>query len=313
VRPAARVGGIVMAVWLFLLPLRFVSSMAISAELIDPGGMTAKLWRIGLIVGTVLVGMHLALALACDGRLRYFFIPFLASVVLVWRILLGGYYAKCRDGVWEFIRLPRLWYYGWLGLRGFAGAFLWLVIPISLIALGRVYPLAGVPGVLLLIVVLMVLPFLQVQFAARNDLRAFLDVWGVIKRYFRAPWAFTFALTVTLAFALPLYLLKIEMIPREAAWLPSLVFIAFIFPARLVTGWAYACAEHRLERARPRSNGFFRIVTSLFFWATGALPVLPALGFYVLIVFFTQYTSWNGIWSLYEQHAFLLPVPFFGM
>jgi len=28
----------------------------------------------------------------------------------------------------------------------------------------------------------------------------------------------------------------------------------------------------------------------------------------VLIVFFTQYTSWNGIWGLYEQHASALPV-----
>jgi hypothetical protein len=35
-------------------------------------------------------------------------------------------------------------------------------------------------------------------------------------------------------------------------------------------------------------------------------------GFYVLIVFFTQFTSWTGVWSLYEQHAFLVPVPFFG-
>jgi hypothetical protein len=40
---------------------------------------------------------------------------------------------------------------------------------------------------------------------------------------------------------------------------------------------------------------------------------LPIEAFYVLIVFFTQYTSWNGVFSLYEQHAFLLPIPFFGM
>ena len=33
----------------------------------------------------------------------------------------------------------------------------------------------------------------------------------------------------------------------------------------------------------------------------------------VVIVFFTQYLSWSGVWSLYEQHAFLLPVPFVGM
>ena len=101
--------------------------------------------------------------------------------------------------------------------------------------------------------------------------------------------------------ALPLYLLKIEMVPREAAWLPGLVFIAFIYPSRLLTGWALARAK---RREAPR-HWFFR-------W-TGWLPLLPAAGFYVLVVYFTQFTSWNGIASLYEQHAFLLPVPFFGM
>jgi hypothetical protein len=29
-----------------------------------------------------------------------------------------------------------------------------------------------------------------------------------------------------------------------------------------------------------------------------------------VIVYFTQFTSWHGVASLYEQHAFLLPVPF---
>ena len=103
---------------------------------------------------------------------------------------------------------------------------------------------------------------------------------------------------MTLLFALPLYLLKIEMIPREAAWLPSLVFLVFIFPARLLTGWAYG---RTLRRTTPR-HWFFR-------W-TGRLSMLPVVGFYVLIVYFTQFLAWDGIWSLYEQHAFLLPVPF---
>jgi len=41
--------------------------------------------------------------------------------------------------------------------------------------------------------------------------------------------------------------------------------------------------------------------------------MLPTGLLYALIVFFTQYTAWQGIWSLYEQHAFLLPVPFLNM
>ena len=41
----------------------------------------------------------------------------------------------------------------------------------------------------------------------------------------------------------------------------------------------------------------------------GALAVSFA---YVFFVFLSQYTSWNGSWSLFEQHPFLVPVPFFG-
>ncbi len=101
-----------------------------------------------------------------------------------------------------------------------------------------------------------------------------------------------------LTFAIPLYLLKIEMIPRETAWLPSLVFLGFIFPARTLTGWAYARSG---RREQPR-HWFFRWTSRLGMFSTGLI--------YALIVYFTQFTAWQGIWSLYEQHAFMLPVPF---
>ena len=43
------------------------------------------------------------------------------------------------------------------------------------------------------------------------------------------------------------------------------------------------------------------------------LAFLPIVFVYVVVVYFTQYISWYGGLSLYEQHAFLLPVPFLGM
>jgi hypothetical protein len=144
-------------------------------------------------------------------------------------------------------------------------------------------------------------PFLQIRFASENRFQAFFELRAIRDRFRRAPWAFGFALLITLLFAVPLYLLKIEMIPREAAWLPSVLFLIFIFPARLFSGWAYGRAE---RRATPR-HWFFRWTSRI-----GMLPVALA---YVVIVFFTQYAAWGGIWSLYEQHAFLLPVPFLGM
>jgi hypothetical protein len=304
VRLAARLGGMVFASWLFLLPVRLVSDMAQSAEIIDPGGRGPAIWRFVLLVLIGLTFVHIGTACARGGKLRYFLWPF----NLVWlarRLLRGGYYTEARDAVWDTVVGLRLPYYFWLGLRGFIGAFAWLALPISLLALSHGHSgwatLAGFVGALLLAIVLLYLPFLQMRLAATNRLGAVFNLRAARRDFGRAPWAFAFAFVITLLFALPLYLLKIQIVPRDAAWLPSLVFIVFIFPARLLTGWAVGRAN---KRTTPR-HWFFR-------W-TGRVPFLPAALLYVLIVFFTQYTSWNGVWSLYEQHAFLVPVPFFGM
>ncbi len=41
--------------------------------------------------------------------------------------------------------------------------------------------------------------------------------------------------------------------------------------------------------------------------------MVPVAAIYVVLVYLTQYLSWYGVWSLYEQHAFLVPVPFLGL
>jgi hypothetical protein len=301
VRQAARVGTIVLGTWLVLLPLRLVSSLATSADLINPGGSTARQWRFWLTVVTVVAAMHIVAAVSRGGKLRYFLWPFGNPIWLAKKLWRGGYYAEARDAVWDFVSAMRLPYYFWLGVRGFAGTMLWFVIPVSLMALGRKVPVLGFLGAFVLGIVLLYVPFLQMRFASENRFRALFELRAVRLRFKRAPWAFAAAFFITLAFAIPLYLLKIEMIPREAAWLPSLFFIVFIFPARLLTGWAYA----RSGRREVSRHWFFR-------W-TGRLWMLPTAVIYVVIVFFSQYAAWEGVWSLYEQHAFLLPVPFMGM
>jgi hypothetical protein len=304
VRKAARVGGIVLGTFLVTLPVWAVSDMAYEAEIVDAGGKVAQQWRVGLFVLLAVTMVHVALAWACGGRLWRFFWPFNFVTVLI-RLVRGGYYAKCRDGVWDFVLGLRLPYYFGLGVRGFVVAFAWLVVPASLLAFGHadfaLAPLIGFGGAVLMGLVLLYLPFLQTRMAASNRLADGFAWWAARMEYRRAPWAYSFAFVITLLFAIPLYLLKIEIVPREAAWLPGLVFIGFIFPARLLTGWALGRAR---KREKPR-HWFFR-------W-TGRMPFVPVATFYVIIVFFTQYTSWNGVWSLYEQHAFLVPVPFFGM
>jgi hypothetical protein len=304
VRLAARLGGMVLGSWVLLLPVRLVSSLARDAQIIDAGGPKAQSWRVGLLVLTALMAIHILAACARGGRLRYFLWPF-NFIWLIRRICRGGYYAQARDAVWDTAMSLRLPYYFWLGFRGFVGALAWLFVPVTLLALGQARfpaaPVLGLLGAFLLAIVLFYLPFLQLRLAATNHFRAIFEVGGVRRDFARAPWAFAIAFLFTIVFALPLYLLKIEVVPRDAAWLPSLVFIAFIFPVRLLTGWALGRAQRRTTRRH------------WFFCWTARLPLLPIAAFYVLIVFFTQYTSWDGVLSLYEQHAFLLPIPFFGV
>jgi hypothetical protein len=301
VRTAARLGGVVVCAWLFLLPVRVVSDLAHSAAIIDPDGRTARNWRVGLIVLISFTFAHVLLAAARGGKVRYFLWPF-NFVWFISRLVRGGYYAEARDAVWDAVTGLRLPYYFWLGARGFAAAFIWLALPVSLMAArqigGPVANLCGVIGGIQLAVLLLYLPFLQLRLAIENRFAAAFDIKPVRQAFAKAPFAFAVSLVVSLAFALSLYLLKIETVPSEAAWLPGLVFLAFIAPARILTGWAYSRAA---KRSAPR-HWFWR-------W-TARLPLLPAAVAYVLVVFVTQYTSWNGVWSLYEQHAFLLPVPF---
>ncbi len=304
IRLAARLGGIVAFSWLLLVPVRLVADWAHSAQIIDPGSPAAQQWRYGLFALIAVTALHILTACARGGKLRYFLWPF-NLIWLLRRVIQGGYYAEARDAVWDITVSLRLPYYFWLGLRGFAAAFVWLAFPVTLIAAGRGH-FAGAGavaflGAVMLVVVIPYLPFLQARLAAENRFAAGFEVLAVRRQFRKAPWAFAIAFLVTTLFALPLYLFKIETVPREAAWLPSLVFIAFIFPARLLTGWALGRANNRTE---PR-HWFFR-------W-TGRFPLFPVAAFYVTIVFFSQYTNWTGIWSLYEQHAFLVPVPFLGV
>ncbi|HEX5103596.1 MAG TPA: hypothetical protein VFV87_07295 [Pirellulaceae bacterium] len=345
----ARIGSLVAGTWLWLWVPRFVSTLATDAWLIDPNGAPARAWRVGLIVTTVLVIGHILLAWYSGGRLRHFFWPFLAPFQLGAKLLFGGIvgpifrplvtalwpafaedlyntrplsewfppailaagirrggmYAQARDAVWDFIVSLRLPQYFWLGLRGFVGALAWLIVPSLMLVAGTSGPpvliLVGYLGAALMAFVLIYLPFLQTHFACQNRFTAIFE-WSAVRQQFRrAPIAYWLALTITLLFALPLYLLKIEPPPRELWWTLTIFFILFIYPARLLTGWAVGRAMHH---AQPR---FW-----LFRWMS-RLAAIPVVLFYLLILFFTQYTSYLGPASLLEQHAFLLPVPFLAL
>ncbi len=346
----ARIGSLVAGTWLWAWVPRLFSSLAIDAYLIDPGSPAARGWRVAQLIVTSLVVGHILLAWYSGGRLRHFFWPLLAPFQLSAKVLFAGIvwpiarpmivaisprlaqdldvsrplsdwfppailwagmrrghmYAEARDAVWDFVVELKLLHYFWLGIRGFAGALAWLLVPSLLLMAGTSGEgpgtiLLGFIGAFGLTFVLLYLPFLQTRFAAENRFAAMFE-WREIRRLFRrAPIAWWLALTITLAFALPLFLLKIEPLPRELVWTTTLVFIVFIYPARLLAGWAMSRA---LKRPAPRHF--------VFRWMA-RLAAIPVILFYLLILFFTQYTSFLGPASLLEQHAFLLPVPFVGL
>ncbi|MGY8767413.1 MAG: hypothetical protein ACKVH8_03120 [Pirellulales bacterium] len=304
IRTAARIGSLALGTWLMFLPLRFFSGLWTSAYLIDAESTQSRLLWIGLVSATLLVGTHVAWAWFRGGKLRHFIWP--APVKLFRRLFSGGMYTEARDNTLEFINKLRVWHYFSLGVRGFFGTFLWLAIPVAWMISARQLSepgaavLVSLPGMLLFCIVLLYLPFVQAHFAAENRWGALFEFRKVGKLFAKAPVAFWMALFITLLFALPLYLLKIELIDREIAWLPSLVFVAFMLPARFLSGWAVARARKRSE---PR-HFVFRWLARL-----GNMPVVLL---YVFFMYLALYVSWRGAYGLLEQHAFLVPVPFLG-
>jgi hypothetical protein len=299
-RKASVLGSIAAGTWLVVWPARLVSGFWKDAEIIAPGSSISTLWHVGLILVTALTLLHIAWACLRGGKLRHFLWP-QPRRFLRW-LKAPGKFAGLQGLITDYILDLRLPFYFWLGLRGFVGALAWLILPVGILLAATRAPLGGsillsLLGGFLLLLVAVHLPFLQAHFAQTDRFSALFELREVRRLFLRAPLAFWFALLITLLFAVPLYLLKIELTPRELAWLPSLLFVIFIFPARILTGWAMSRA---LRHEQPR-HWFPRWLARL-----GIVPIALA---YTLVVYFTPYLSWNGAMSLLEQHAFLVPAP----
>jgi hypothetical protein len=284
------------------LPLRLLANAAADARLIDPAGKAAA--RLDFLTSAlaILIGVHLCFALARGGSFTCFFRPLKNVLWTIRQLRSGGYFDRAASEIAAFVSGLRLRHHFLLGVRGFAGAFLWIFVPTLLFAAAN--KTEGLPifitvlGGVLLVPVLAWLPFLQARFAAENRFRAMFELRAVRRLFCRAPLAWLLAIICVYVLALPLYLLKIFLLPQDAMWFVTLVFIVSIYPARLVTGWAYGRAT--------RKDGPAWFGTR---WSARAL-MLPLLVLFVLLLFFTQFIGQHGKGVLFEHHAFLLPVPF---
>lgn len=310
-RKASAVGNLVVGVFLVLLPVRFVAGMWHDAELIESGGRVAANWRAGAIVVTGLAFLHILWACARGGRLRHFLWPaplrLVKSAVRRFRGGRSDSEAGVPDRVMAYLAGLRLPHYFVLGFMGFVGAVIWLIVPCGVLILASQIPqpavaaLTNLFGAALLTVAVLYLPFIQAELGRTGKFGSLFQVGVVRGKFRRAPIAFWFALLITLAFALPLYILKVQAIPRDLTWVLALVFVVLIFPARLLTGWSMG---RGLRRESPRH------------WTVrwlSRLAAIPVAGAYVLFVWLTQYVSWDGSAGVLQQHAFMVPAPLFGL
>lgn len=299
---APRFGSIVLGVWVWMLPLRLIATMRGDVAFLDPGGESDRFLTAFAPVAASLVATHLCLALARGGSLSCFFRPIKNIRWLLKRWHSGDYMAHATAGVQDFFQRLRLRHHFWLGLRGFAGAFCWLVIPTALFASARPDNggtiLLSIIGGIGLVIVFSWLPFLQARFAMTGQWRDMFDRKAIKQLYRRTPLAWFLATATVYVMALPLYLPKVYLLPSDAMWLVTIIFIVTIYPARVLTGWVVYRATHRTK-------------TPWFGWRwLSRTLTVPLLALYVFLLFFTPLIGEHGKGVLFEHHALLLPVPF---
>ncbi len=294
-RQASQMGRLGIAVGVSWLILRLLSDYRADAILIDPASQIAQ--RLSIFQGIlfVLLALHLYGACLRGGRLVDFLLP--PRPLKLWRTATSaGSWTRQQQFVADYVQslqLPRLL---WLGIVAALGTVVWLLIPVTILLIGREHPLLIAAGGLLLAPVVCWLPFLQLQFAMTRDWRELFRLREVRGAYRRAPVAMTLALTLLLLLSMPLYVIKIELLPRETVWLPGVFFFAFIWPARILLGWAWGRAL-RYQEIRHWS-------VRLFAGTWGWLLVM----LYTVVLFLMQYVAWNGAGELYVQHALLVPL-----
>jgi hypothetical protein len=215
----------------------------------------------------------------------------------------GELWSRARDQLWRFVASIALKRLAYVGFWGFLGTAVWLFVPTCLLiaTTANSSPTSGLLGVLgtwLATIVFTILLPLQTQFAVELNFRKLFDVRSAWHQVRLAPHWYWLAQLLTLLLALPLFLAKIEEIPRELWWLLSFVYVLAGWLSRVAIGWCYAVARNR----RQLPSGW---------WALPVMALMVPLSFvFVFIMFFTRYVSWHGAWSMIENPVFLLPAPF---
>ncbi len=304
-RVAGKLGTFVMLASLFWLPVWLVGDMSYSAQLLRPSSGVANAWRFAAFAVTGLWVAHISWAAIRGGRWWHFLWP--APIRFAKQIWRPSTWARTSDALYELVsswHFSRLW---WLGARASLAALLWITIPVSLMIVGqRAYDLepaglVGFSGAAAMTLIMLYLPFLQIQIAVENRFSAILKLRTIRRRFCYAPWAFALSLLGLCLLCIPLYLLRIEATPAELLWAPSMVFVLFMLPAKLMLGAAMGYAAGRETRGLKVRHWTLR-------WPARVIALASVL-IYVGALYVAQLVAGQGALVMYFQHAFLVPAP----
>ena len=318
--PGAALAGQLGCAGLFLLlawlPIGLLTHWQAVALIIDPGSVDAERLRIAAMVLGGLATVQLGWGAVRGGRLRDYLWP--APVELLRRGWRPSLWNRAADRLWRTIvslRVPKI---AWLGFWAVVGTLIWISPALIIMAATR-RGRSGAAGLVAVIAaavlgwVMAYLPAMQIHYAAENRLAAIFQ-WRTVRRQcFAAPWSWAGATLAGLVILpTPLYLLKVEALLREITWVPCLVFIAFLLPARLIEGLALRRGR-RLTISPPTHGPWARRWAVASRWVV-RLIVMPAIvAVYLGLLLGSQYATWEGVETWVRQHAVLVPVPFEGL
>ncbi len=300
-RTAGKLGTFTMLAAISWVPIYVITDLAYSAQLLDPNSLSARGWRFGAFFLAAIWVVHVGWAAMRGGRWWHFLWP--APVRLVRTIWRPSHWSQTSDQLYDLVtslQFPKLW---WLGARATVGALLWTCVPVSLMIIGvraqkfDAQPLVGAIGAVAMAWVMLYLPLLQVRMAAKNRFTEIFNVLAIRQSSMRAPWFCALSLFVLCGLAIPLYLLRIEATPSELVWAPSLIFVAFMLPAKLLIGAALGYADKR-ENLR---HWMLR-------WSASAVVFVSVVS-YVGALYLAQLIASQGAFVMYFQHALLFPAP----
>ena len=303
---STRIGTIGFMIGLFLVPIVMASSVAGGQQVVAQlSGVSQNGFRALTKVLQVIIFAHLLLAIANGGSFTCFLRPIRNIRQLLKRIRSNDFAPTVNLWTERLATISQPWHHFLLAVKAVVGALCWLTIPTVLLGMSSTSPHEnpGLPGFLsfvggaLMIPVAAWLPLLQVHQATTGRFKAIFEVRVVREIICRVPIRWAIATVLLYALAVPLYLSKVVLPPADAYWLFTPLFILVIYPTRLLIGWVYGTGIHREHRA-PR----------LIRWPTKVF-MLPLLGLYSLILFAVPLISEAGPKAMFENHAFLLPVP----